>query len=243
MGYTHYWSVPKDNISDRTFNKLLKDMKTIEAYFNDNEIVSTNAGGFYSEKERTPVVLCTGSGEEKGVYYGLGEIEDKQKYDYFSFNGDNREGLGLNHETFSISRGYNYSSFCKTARKPYDVAVGIMLLCLKYHLKGSRISSDGDIEEWLHSIQLFHTIFPDRKVLFGGLVWKGDDSKNDGTLTMLTDSTAGGTLGFTNGEIEVLVTIYKKSPEKFMQIVKKYEGKADEIIELVQQRVRVEVGV
>jgi hypothetical protein len=56
------------------------------------------------------------------------------------FNGRGDEG----HETFLISLDDNDSSaFCKTARKPYDIAVCEVLLVLKAFLPKFNLSSDG----------------------------------------------------------------------------------------------------
>ncbi|PSR27615.1 MAG: hypothetical protein C7B46_19320 [Sulfobacillus benefaciens] len=39
-------------------------------------------------------------------------------------------------------------SFCKTARKPYDVAVTAALIVIKHHLPTVRIMSDGNDDDW-----------------------------------------------------------------------------------------------
>jgi len=58
------------------------------------------------------------------------------------------------HETFSI--GPNVArdfSFCKTAQKPYDLAVTCCLVIAKHHLPELDVHSDGDISEWEPAIQ------------------------------------------------------------------------------------------
>jgi hypothetical protein len=71
------------------------------------------------------------------------------------FNGVGEDG----HETFYVGRDFDpephqtaergkYFDFCKTARKPYDLAVCSSLIVLSHHLKKNvAISSDGDDEE------------------------------------------------------------------------------------------------
>ena len=56
------------------------------------------------------------------------------------FNGVGKYG----HESFVIhlDRVTKFDC-CKTARKPYDFAVGLILLSLKNHVEGFRFSSDG----------------------------------------------------------------------------------------------------
>ena len=41
-----------------------------------------------------------------------------------------------------------YFEFCKTARKPYDLAVTAMLMALKLHYPEVRVFSDGDAADW-----------------------------------------------------------------------------------------------
>ena len=58
------------------------------------------------------------------------------------FNGKGDAG----HETLYLARPDDDWSFCKTARKPYDVAV-VAFLCFLGHL-GCAVSSDGDADDW-----------------------------------------------------------------------------------------------
>jgi len=85
------------------------------------------------------VVLCGGLGEGNPV------IQETELW----FNGDGDKGL--DHETFSIHwrKPANFD-FCKTARKPYDIMVGLSLLILQKYLgqKVLTFSSDGDDEDW-----------------------------------------------------------------------------------------------
>ena len=62
--------------------------------------------------------------------------------DVISFNGVGDDG----HEDFELSRiKGNYFDFCKTARKPYDLAVCCCLLILEKYFDGTFIvRSDGD---------------------------------------------------------------------------------------------------
>jgi hypothetical protein len=66
------------------------------------------------------------------------------------FNGDGMEDL--DHESFyfspNASKREKEFSFCKTARKPYDLAVCATLIALKVRIPGFSYTSDGDAEEW-----------------------------------------------------------------------------------------------
>ena len=64
--------------------------------------------------------------------------------DLIQFNGIDEDG----HETFCVSPEPTAFSFCKTARKPYDLAVCEVLIILSC-ICGFDVSSDGDFDdEW-----------------------------------------------------------------------------------------------
>jgi ubiquitin len=80
------------------------------------------------------------------------------------FNGLGNEG----HETFGLAKekpkpnsDSEFFDFCKTARKPYDLAVGLVLLIAKNHAPNSiKISSDGDWDhDWSEIKEAYNNIF------------------------------------------------------------------------------------
>lgn len=73
------------------------------------------------------------------------------------FNGVGEEG----HETFHVTREFSHGfNFCKTARKPYDWAVCLVLLICHHHAPGVlEIGSDGDWDnEWQKPRELFQML-------------------------------------------------------------------------------------
>lgn len=75
-----------------------------------------------------------------------------------NLNGDEKEGL--DHETFYLTKDYPRFNFCKTARKPYDLAVCSLLLLANEHMPGHHdISSDGDPEDWQEALEFNEEIF------------------------------------------------------------------------------------
>jgi len=71
--------------------------------------------------------------------------------DVIIFNGAGEDG----HETFVLDRTTFDFSFCKTAQKPYDLAVTTCLVIAKHYLKGEiDISSDGGAEDWKQAIDI-----------------------------------------------------------------------------------------
>ena len=165
MGYTHYWSLKDSNLSQKNFNKVLKDIKKIEKHLKD---------------DGQP--LFSGNGLVKGIYYDGGMIDDKFECNGFYLNGDANNGE--DHETFCFGSGENEWNFCKTARKEYDIAVCMILLSLKYHVRSTKITSDGDGEqkEWGQAFDLWREIFG-RKAEFKFKVWEKDSNKLDGSLS------------------------------------------------------------
>ena len=167
MGYTHYWSLKDSTISQKNFDKVLKDVKKIE-----------------NALEHTEEKLFDGVGRKLGVCYTGSESNGKFEADGFLFNGNSAEGE--DHETMSLHVGENDWSFCKTARKPYDIAVCMVLLSLKYHVRSTNVSSDGDgsQDEWGQAFDLWKTIF-NRSVSFKFKEWKADSKTMDGSLSII----------------------------------------------------------
>jgi hypothetical protein len=157
MGYTHYWDFKNNNLEQKDFDKILKDVKVIDKYFQDNDIISENAGCIFDD---VFVKLEGNSVAYRGWLVG-NELEE---IDAISLNGV-EEG-GLSHENLFFKVGENTWNFCKTARKPYDLIVTLVLMTIKYKVRGTNISSDGGNEDWEHAFKLYETIFPKRKVFF-----------------------------------------------------------------------------
>jgi hypothetical protein len=144
VGYTHYFSRPK-SLLKRRFNRAANDCKRIV-----DALVAAEACRVQKERDDpsppifTPKLIC--------------------------FNGPG----GYGHETFTVAQVYQarpwecpenelYSSFCKTARKPYDLAVCCCLIVLKHYLKEQfLVRSDGrsefDAGTWLQARKWCHRV-------------------------------------------------------------------------------------
>ena len=180
MGYTHYWSLKDSTLSQKNFNKVLKDIQKIENYIKENKI----RNDFYTDDK---VNLFSGNGEGKGIYYDGGMLGGKFECTAFYMNGD--ASKGLDYETFSFTVGENEWNFCKTARKPYDIAVCMILLSLKYHVRSTKVTSDGDGEqdEWGQAFDLWKVIFG-RSVDFKFKEWESGNNKLDGSLSIISST-------------------------------------------------------
>jgi hypothetical protein len=160
MGYTHYLNIEKKALTKDEFCKVAFDMKLIEQHLNDNDIQ-----------------LGSWDGETEGVEFDFNESHPES----FRFNGIKENS----HETFSLKIGDEGFSFCKTARKEYDIAVCLILLSVKYHVRRAKISSDGGNEDWNPAFDLFKTIFPMRSKTFKFRDWIENSKKNDGSLAIV----------------------------------------------------------
>ena len=153
MGYTHYWKFkknPKDckngsNKFAKSVELLKKCLAKVPAEIEGETYDWEN---FTKKPVKIPFVL-------KG---GNGEGEPKFTDELVCFNGD--ASIDCDHETcyFALDNDRYAFDFCKTARKPYDVAVCLTLLCFKKTFGNDfSYSSDGDIdnEGW----KMAHCIF------------------------------------------------------------------------------------
>lgn len=133
MGYTHYWSFNKAprglaKKTEKDYQLALKECaQIVHAY----QVVAEDAARLSGYTAHTKI----------GEYGGL-EVNGKG---------------GKAHEPFTMPEHYSQggSSFCKTARKPYDVVVTACLAVLRDRL-GNRfsVSSDGYSDDWEAGITL-----------------------------------------------------------------------------------------
>lgn len=156
MGYTHYWKFkknPKDCKNGSTkFAKSVELLKKCLAKVPaEIEGETYDWENFTKKPVKIPFVL-------KG---GNGEGEPKFTDELVCFNGD--ASIDCDHETcyFALDNDRYAFDFCKTARKPYDVAVCLALLCFKKNFGNDfSYSSDGNKgdEGWKMAHNIFNEI-------------------------------------------------------------------------------------
>ncbi len=132
MGYTHYWRQTRD-LSRAEWAALTHQVKEVLA-----EVEVPLALGY--ESEEAPLI----DGET------------------IWFNGIGEDG----HETFVLTRKRraiepwesdqkNPFEFCKTAGKPYDLAVcAVLTIAASLDAKAYFVSSDGEPEDWEPAVEL-----------------------------------------------------------------------------------------
>jgi hypothetical protein len=127
MGYTHYWKFKKSPMRMRTegevkFESAVESIKKCIAELPD-------------KIGDEPLKLCGGDGTGEPIFSNT----------LVCFNGDG--SCDNDHETCYISLESEGFDCCKTARKPYDVAVCITLICFSHWFGDNfEYGSDGDIE-------------------------------------------------------------------------------------------------
>lgn len=143
MGYTHYFRTHKDGIPVAAWEKICADVTTL--------LANLPAG-----------LKIVHEYDEPGT---LPEITDS----LIMFNGNGDEG----HETFYFERIPKPQSwedptegtvfaFCKTACKPYDLAVCGVLIVIRYHAQEYvSVSSDGDRTDWMDASKWVKSVLGD----------------------------------------------------------------------------------
>lgn len=147
MGYTHYYRFSKNpksiengaekfanavNAAKICIGRLPKRIYYTKKLYNE----ATRAFDIKKKSSYCLYPMRGGNGYGEPIY----------NPDFICFNGDEEHGQG--YETFYIDLKNDFSTFCKTARQPYDVAVCIALLCFKHYFGHDfELSSDGLIEK------------------------------------------------------------------------------------------------
>lgn len=130
MGYTHYFTQGKP-VSDEQWQKFKHDAQVVINHAQNN----------------LNIVLM--SNARDGVI-----LNDER----INLNGDER--YDLDHETFHLLKNGSGFSFCKTARKPYDLVVASLLLLAHEHMPDTyNIRSDGDFNDWQDAMLLNAKLF------------------------------------------------------------------------------------
>jgi hypothetical protein len=184
MGYTHYWH-REPEISAEVFKQIVADFKKLVPVLQENGVPL--AGPFGKGKPKLTASLISFNGPEacghpKNSSVSIpwpssqagGVAPSNQAVDGTWFAGATLESRCCNgdcsYETCYIERvmkpdGWQtpengkYFSFCKTAFRPYDIAVTALLVVCKKHLGDAFVaSSDGEDQHWFDGKMLCQTV-------------------------------------------------------------------------------------
>ena len=143
MGYTHYWTQQRD-FDAAEFADVTADVLAILA----------------DAEHRYDVAICDGA----ATPHSRPEVTGER----LAFNGTDIDDRG--HETFELMRvrsrdphlGPDYLGWnaCKTARKPYDIAVTAALCYLASVVESHKVSSDGSGRDFLAGLTLARQALP-----------------------------------------------------------------------------------
>lgn len=143
MGYTHHWTQLRDFAAEE-FAEITQDVLAILTY----------------AEQRHGIAICDGAASPG--------TRPKVTDAYIAFNGTDLGDLG--HEGFAIERSRTLESwqrpdqlgwsFCKTARKPYDVAVTAVLCYLASVVRSHDVSSDGRGADFVAGLALAREALP-----------------------------------------------------------------------------------
>jgi hypothetical protein len=139
LGYTHYFDIPKKLDQDK-FNTLGEQVKKIVKACRAKGIAIGDGAGNVSEPDiDSNEIMFNGVGSEAHETLCIKRTSDNKAW-------QERTALVFN--------------FCKTARKPYDVAVTASLIAMKELFPKCELSSDGDDEGgWNEGRELYNSLF------------------------------------------------------------------------------------
>lgn len=183
MGYTHYW-YRKQEISKDTMRAIIEDFSKIVLTLDSMGVKLADGFGkgtpeisedrvWFNGLENcghpanAEIVIPWPTDNAQGILDGRGELVGTwfagAKLDTRCCNGD------CSYETFGFPRVMPKESYfqsnerrkdlffecCKTAYRPYDLAVTAFLVIAKHHLGADiRVSSDGELQHWIEGIGL-----------------------------------------------------------------------------------------
>lgn len=141
MGYTHYWNTVAPKREKGNAEKAEKQYQ--KAIRQCQRLIKRHNAELKAIDSKHPSRLSGYTAHCKVSQYG----------------GLNVNGAGdLKHEDFCMREHFaenHDGDFCKTARKPYDVAVVACLIILKHYLGDLfQVESDGDANDWTDGLEL-----------------------------------------------------------------------------------------
>jgi len=186
MGYTHYWYAMRRELPADRFAEIAEDFKRLVPVLRKHGVPLADGSGAgrpviepdavifngprkCGHEENAAVVIpwptaqgagVAGPGEDaRGGTWYAGALVEKR-----TCNGDcSYEGFALTRvaaeHTRSREPGDGYFNFCKTAFRPYDVAVTACLLVAKHRLgELIRVRTDGEDPQWFDAKMLCQTV-------------------------------------------------------------------------------------
>jgi len=144
MGYTHYW-YKKPELKEAAWNRFAKDVVDIIG------AVNRKVGSDIVWESDTPSKQVE-INSEVIRFNGAGELGHETFYFERKISAMDLQRHKKVHSNLQEDEVFN---FCKTAQKPYDLAVVAVLVAAKHHFGSDiRVSSDGNEDEWQAGVNL-----------------------------------------------------------------------------------------
>lgn len=131
MGYTHYW-YQHPELDAQIFHKAARDCRKVCETL---EIPLGDADGLDEPVFGDDFIALNGAGDD-----GYESFDVERLYGEGSFNDPDELG--------------RYFDFCKTERRPYDLAVQCCLIVLAHYFGDQfKVTSDGNAEDWAQAME------------------------------------------------------------------------------------------
>lgn len=171
MGYTHYWRRVQE-FDPESYKAVVRDFQRIRRHLRMAGVMFAGPHGdgepvFNDEQIRfNGPSNCGHDHRDLGITWPAENPDPEAVTDeagtWFAGLTLNRRTCGgdCSHESFILDRiDREDFNFCKTAYKPYDLAVCCVLIIAKHHLgKAISVSSDGGPEQWRDAVELCQRI-------------------------------------------------------------------------------------
>lgn len=197
MGYTHYWYRPEE-IKPDTFRAIVADTEKVLAEIEGyqvpmagptgtgrpeltEDVIAFNGSDDCGHPQDSSIVIPWPTANAGGVQAGAGPAgswfagatlqtrtcDGSCSYESFIFE----RVLDVPDYQREKTPDGPFFNFCKTAFRPYDLAVTAALIIAKHHLKGAMtVTSDGEAPHWFDGAMLCQSL------LGYGLDFKLDES-------------------------------------------------------------------
>ena len=134
MGYTHYVTMPKVVASQEAWDSFIDDFKQMLPSFKQH--LDTDP-----ESDQ-----CLSIDKHCIRFNGKGDLSHETFYLEREWKDDSYKSSWLDEDR---PKTHDYFTFCKTAQKPYDIAVcGALIIAKKHFGDNVIITSDGDDDNW-----------------------------------------------------------------------------------------------
>ena len=132
MGYTHYWYQAKE-LDKQTFFKAAYDCRTVCGTL---RIPLADADGLGFPNFDAEYIALNGHGEDAYEAFIVDRVFSGTEDAYF--------------QPGEVGRCFD---FCKTAHRPYDLAVQCCLIVLAHYFPAFKVTSDGEQADWARAME------------------------------------------------------------------------------------------